>query len=243
MTITSIERQKNNETRYSIFVDGEFSFGLSGTDVLFYKLREGDDIDEKTLDYLKNEVEFIKARDSAIRYIGYRMRSEWEVVNKLRLSGYDGGTISKVIELIKSHGYIDDIKYCLAFINEKMKLNGFGKIRIAHELQKRGVSKENIEKAYLSFAESLEENSGTSLKDIELEKASEALRKKYGDSIREPEQRKKAYDFLARRGFPSSVIHQCLKPKRTPKPASTASSSGSSKSQTRAKRQQEPPQH
>lgn len=211
MIITSIERQRNNENRYSIFIDGEFSFGLSGTDVLFYKLKEGSVIDEKTLDYLKNEVEFIKARDCAIRYIGYRMRSEREVINKLRQNGYGENTIQKVIDLVKRYDYLDDTKYCLAYINEKMKLKGFGKIRITHELQQRGVSKEDIENAYLLLEQKLEESSEPSLKEMELEQAVAAIRKKYGDIITEPKEKKKAYDFLARRGYSNSTICQCLK--------------------------------
>lgn len=211
MIITAIERQRKNENRYSIFIDGEFSFGLSGTDVLFYKLKEGSEIDEKTLDYLKNEVEFIKARDCAIRYIGYRMRSRQEVVNKLKSAGYGDDVTEKVIELIARYDYLDDIKYCTAYINEKMKLKGFGKVRITYELQQRGVSKENIDNAYYLLEKNLEESSGMSLKETELEQAVNALRKKYGDSLVEPKQKSKAYNFLARRGFSESIIYECLK--------------------------------
>lgn len=211
MIITSIERQKNNENRYSIFIDGKFSFGLSGEDVLFYKLAEGGEIDEKTLDFLKNEIEFTKARDCAVRHIGCRMRSEREVACKLRSGGYDEGTIEKIITLLKGHDYLNDIKFCLAYINEKTKLNGFGKIRITYDLQQRGVSKDDINNAYLLFEQGLEKEQNVSLPEMELEQASKALRKKYGGNITEPKEKKQAYDFLARRGFSNDTICKCLR--------------------------------
>ena len=37
MIVTSIEQQKKDKSRYSVFIDGEFAFGLIMDDILILK--------------------------------------------------------------------------------------------------------------------------------------------------------------------------------------------------------------
>ena len=41
MIITDIQRQKHNDKRFSVFVDGEYTFSVSDVDLLYYKLKVG----------------------------------------------------------------------------------------------------------------------------------------------------------------------------------------------------------
>ena len=76
MTVTRIEQQKKNKSRYSVYIDGEFAFGLIMEDILYFKLKEGEEIPTATYEYIMDTTLYIKAQDAAIRYLGYKMRTE-----------------------------------------------------------------------------------------------------------------------------------------------------------------------
>lgn len=49
MTVTRIEQQKKNKSRYSVYIDGEFAFGLIMEDILYFKLKESEEITDGNL--------------------------------------------------------------------------------------------------------------------------------------------------------------------------------------------------
>jgi regulatory protein len=117
MTITKIERQKKNNKRYSIFIDGKFKFGMSGEDVLFYRLKEDMDISEKEYDNILENVIYQEAKGRAARYLGYGPRTEKEMRNKLSTYDYPENIIDKVIELLQRYDYINDLNYARKYIS------------------------------------------------------------------------------------------------------------------------------
>ena len=62
MTVTRIEQQKKNKSRYSVYIDGEFAFGLIMEDILYFKLKEGEEIPTATYEYIMDTTLYIKAR-------------------------------------------------------------------------------------------------------------------------------------------------------------------------------------
>ena len=44
MVVTSIEPQKKNPERYNVFIDGNFAFGLIMEDILYFKIKEDNEI-------------------------------------------------------------------------------------------------------------------------------------------------------------------------------------------------------
>ena len=61
MTVTKIEQQKKDKSRYSVYIDGEFAFGLIMEDILYFKLREGQEISDETYEYIMDTTLYIKA--------------------------------------------------------------------------------------------------------------------------------------------------------------------------------------
>ena len=41
MLVTAITQQKKDETKYNVFIDGEYVFALPMQDILYFKLKEG----------------------------------------------------------------------------------------------------------------------------------------------------------------------------------------------------------
>jgi len=207
MLITDIARQVKNQNRYSVFIDNKFAFGVSGADLLYYKLEIGKEISSELYEKLLNDIEFTKARDCAVRYLGYAPHSRKEVLNKLESKEFSQASIQQVIELLTKNGYIDDIAFAVMFISHKSKINNFGKRKIVAHLIQKGVSKEDILAAYAQQSEQENEN--------EQAAAVRALEKKLrGKDLKlmaqDPKIMNRFMSFLARRGFSYDVIKQAM---------------------------------
>ena len=74
MIVTEIKQQKKDKSRYSVYIDGEFAFGLIMDDILYFKLKEGEEIPEEKYRYIMDTTVYIKAQDAAVSYLGYKMR-------------------------------------------------------------------------------------------------------------------------------------------------------------------------
>ena len=49
MLITAITQQKRDPSRYNIFIDGVYAFALPMQDILYFKLKEGQEAAEETI--------------------------------------------------------------------------------------------------------------------------------------------------------------------------------------------------
>jgi regulatory protein len=201
MKITKIEQQKHNEHRFSVFIDDRFAFGLTGTDVLYYKLEEGIELSPEKYNYIIEESVFSKARDKAVKFLSYRARSRKELYDKLLSAENDFSEeiIDRVIELMEKYGYIDDLKFAQSFIRDKRNLRGCGEIRIRHELKEKGVRGDIIESA---FAELPTDETAAALKLLE-------KKYKFGN-FTDQNEKKKAYGFLLRKGYSYEIIHAAM---------------------------------
>ena len=78
MRITAITQQKRDPSRYNIFIDGEYAFALPMQDILYFKLKEGQEAAEETIAFIRKNLIYIKAQDTALRFLGYKMRTVQE---------------------------------------------------------------------------------------------------------------------------------------------------------------------
>lgn len=200
MIITKIEKQKNNEKRYSIFLDYEFAFGIDEIDLLYFKLKENEELSEEKYKYIFNNILLKKAKDKALKYLSYKMRSEKQVKEKLLEDDFPQIIINKVINTLKKYNYINDDIFAKAFIKDKINLKGYGIFKITYELKMLGISEEIFNK-YLEDENFFNEE----------EKAIELLEKKIKriDYI-DFKERQKLYAYLARRGFSFETINKAL---------------------------------
>ncbi len=197
--ITAITQQVHQPERYSVFIDGEFAFGLIMQDIVYFKLKEGEEIAQEKYDYIKNELVYIKAQDTALYYIGYKMRTETEVRKKLIEKNFTEDIIERVVEFLKRYNYVDDEKYCSSYIKERLRCNPKGKYALKMELKQRGV-KESI------ICRALEQS------DIdEFGDAVKLLEKRCYDlgDIDEKE-KKRLIVFLQRRGYSYDIIKEAF---------------------------------
>ncbi|MBE6012935.1 MAG: hypothetical protein E7234_10320 [Lachnospiraceae bacterium] len=196
MTITKIERQKKNNKRYSIFIDGKFKFGMSGEDVLFYRLREGMDISEKEYDNILENVIYQEAKGRAARYLGYGPRTEKEMRNKLSTYDYPENIIDKVIELLQRYDYINDLNYARKYISDKTKYKYQGAYKIKYDLKLKGISGEIIDEAF------------SEADYMPLDNIIKTISKKLSRDDYDEKDKQKVYNYLVRKGFSYNDINQ-----------------------------------
>ena len=147
MLVTEIRPQKRDETRYNIFIDGEYAFALPMQDILYFKLKEGCETTEETVEYIRRNLIYIKAQDTALHYIGYKMRTEQEIYRKLQEKEYTEDVIAEVMEFLRKYGYVDDREYCEKYIRERLRLRPKSGYALRMELRQRGVAEKTIEEA------------------------------------------------------------------------------------------------
>lgn len=133
------------------------------------------------------------AFEAATFLLNYRAQSEKELRTKLSRKGYGEEEIEKALEKCRYYRYIDD-ETLAADLMENFRQNKlYGSRYIRQKLRERGLPADVV----LSAEE-------------EREKAAEALRRKYKAPPKDPADRRRAYGFLARRGFSQDAISFAL---------------------------------
>ncbi|WP_058485406.1 RecX family transcriptional regulator [Defluviitalea phaphyphila] len=200
MKITKIEKQKNNKNRWSIFIDGEFSFGVDAEELYMFKLYEGKNINKKELIQIIKEKDYNKAKNIALNFLSYRPRSEKEIRNKLASKEYDEAIIEKVIDFLKKYDYVNDEKFAINYVKYYTHTKILGKKKIEYDLKQKGIKQKIIENV---------------LNNIELDELNNALKlieKKcpLKENI-DQKKKQKIYQFLLRKGFSYDVIKKAFK--------------------------------
>ena len=143
-TITSLEQQKNDKTRCSVYLDGVFYCGLKIEVAVKYRLKPGMTIEKSELDAIQLENEKVQATERAMNHLSATMKTCRQMRDFLNSKGYTQAVADYVIDKLEGYGYIDDYAYCRAYVNS---VSGKGKTAIRAALIKRGAQREAIDAA------------------------------------------------------------------------------------------------
>lgn len=100
-------------------------------------------------------MDYIFAKEKAIKYIGISKKTEYEVSKKLKSLGVDSLTISKVIDYLNELGYLDDVDYVRSYIRQNVKMLKYSKYELRQKLLQKGVKASIID---LEFENNLPES-------------------------------------------------------------------------------------
>lgn len=140
-----------------------------------------------------------KLLQKVYRLLSFRDRSEKEIRDFLKKKTEN---IDEIIEELKEQRFIDDEKFAKAWVESRRRSKKKGAIAIKQELWQKGIDRETIDSIMYQVS---------SIKGEE-EVAEEALEKKLRlwRNLSGMELRKKATDFLMRRGFEYEVAKQVV---------------------------------
>jgi len=194
MKVTAIKQQVKQKDRYSIFVDGKYSFSLSEGALLDNQLNIGQELDDRQLKELKRQSADDKVYNLALRYVAIRMRSEWEIHSYLERKKVSPALVNTILNRLSDYGYVDDKKFAEAWVNNRRLLRPTSLRKLQQELRTKRVSSEVIEQVLAGG----ETDELAVLRDLVAKK-----RARYPNRL-------KFMQYLARQGFGYSDIKAVL---------------------------------
>jgi len=197
--ITALEPQKKNKRRVSVFLDGNFLFGLSNDTVGALGLHVGQEVDRNYLDRIALEEQSYEARQYAFLLLSYKARTSSELKQRLTRKGFSPDIVAATLQRLTELKMVDDAGFARRFTEDRITIGHKGKWRVRGELLKRGVAKEHIEDALATAPDE--------------KAAAREVAEKYLSRNRglEPDVlKRRLYAFLARRGFSPDTIRGVL---------------------------------
>lgn len=196
MKVTDIRQQVKTAGRYSIYVDGKFSFGLGESSLMNSGLRIGRELTTQELNNFKETAKSDKAYYQALSLIARRPRSEWEIREYLMRKDYDSDSINNIVKRLYDSHWLNDREFAQKWVDNRRLLKATSKRRLFQELKAKRVSDEII-------AGVLSED-----KTDEITVLRELISRKQKQSRYQDEQKLMAY--LVRQGFNYSDIKSTL---------------------------------
>lgn len=144
MKITDIKQQVKRQGRYSIFVEGKYSFSLSEPELMKSGIRIGRDYTEEELEELQNTALLDKAYMRTLDLLSRRARSEWELRDYLKRKDYDSPTADIILNKLSDKGYVDDYKFAKSWVETRHLLKSVSRRKLWQELKQKHISDDII---------------------------------------------------------------------------------------------------
>lgn len=197
MKITKIVQQQKRQNRYSVFVEGKYSFSLSETALLESRLNSGQELTAEQVAEYKQLSADDKLYARALNYVALRPRSTWEVEFYLKRKDAPLPLIEQITNKLQNLGLLDDRKFAESFVHDRRLLRSSSTRKIKLELQKKHIASEIIEQVLTED----ETDERAMLKAV-------IIRKKQQSKYRDDEL--KLMQYLARQGFSYGDIKSVL---------------------------------
>jgi regulatory protein len=202
--ITAITYQKRDKTRASIFLDGEFAFGVFVITAERFSLRKGIELTVEQISEIERYDLAHKARRIAERAINRRRRSEFEIRKKLHDEDISDEIIEETVASLIHAGLINDSDFASAYIHDKLIAKSYSVRRLTADLKKLGIAKPIIESAI----------NEAGLNETEESRALYTAEKKWQQILRRESDQKKRHQkliaFLSSRGFTYDIIKRTV---------------------------------
>lgn len=188
--ITALKAQKRNVQRVSVYLDGEYAFGL--TRITAAWLAVGQELSDEKIAQLRADDASESAYQQALRLLDKRPRSESEVRRNLVQHGISDDVIQEVLQRLKRSGLVNDAQFASLWVENRREFRPRSRKALAYEMRQKGISRDAIDQALHEISEQDEE-------EFAYQAAGKQARKY--TNLDWPEFRQKMAGFLARRGF------------------------------------------
>jgi regulatory protein len=197
MKITKITQQVKQTGRYSIFLDGVYSFSLSETALLESKLVSGQELTKELVDTYKQLSNEDKLYQRTLNYVALRPHTTWEIEQYLRRKGSPAPLIEQITNKLTQLGLLDDAKFAAAFVHDRQLFHPTSRRKMMLELRKKHVNDDIVREV---LANEAGDDQTALLAIIE----SKRKQTKYQDDL-------KLMQYLARQGFSYDIIKSALR--------------------------------
>lgn len=115
---------------------------------------------------------------------------------KILKAGFSADETRQMLDYLVANKYIDDVRYARAYVSDKIRFSGWGRMKAFMGLRAKGMAESVIDEAF--------KNINSADYAVALEKA--LVAKARSLNLREVKDRQKLYRHLASRGFESAMI-------------------------------------
>lgn len=197
--ISSIQPQKKNKDRYSIFIGDQFLIGVSEETLLQFDLCKGLEMTPLLYRKIQDAEDRGSVRSYCIKMLGRRAHSRKELKRKALKKDFVPEVVEDVLYELEKKGYIDDREFAEKFAADKVRLNKWGPRKIKAALLEKGVDGHT---ASASIARAFDDIETSNLiLNLVLKNKKRFLRE--ADKFK---RKKKIFDYLSRKGFSYDVI-------------------------------------
>lgn len=190
--ITALIFQKRNAQRVSVHLDGRFAFGLTAIEAA--RLRLGQFLSAQEVDTLQERDAEERAYERALHLLSYRPRSVAELLQRLGRADFPATAVEAALARLERVGLVDDRAFARYWVENREAFRPRGRGVLRWELRQKGVADQIIDEVLASLDEAA---------------AASRLAWKRGPRLRHLDEvtfRRRLSAYLARRGFPYSII-------------------------------------
>ncbi len=197
--ITGLQFQKHTAERVNVYLDEEFAFGLTAVEAAHLRVGQYlDDADVARLTALDAEQQ---AYDKAVRFLGYRPRSQAEVRTHLAQAGVDEAVIERAVARLVERGYLDDTEFARFWVENRAQFRPRSAQALRQELRQKGLDRATIETAVAGLDAAASAYEAGRPRALRLA----------GLASNDPAAfRRKLSDFLLRRGFDYATVREVV---------------------------------
>lgn len=194
--VTALKVQKHHPNRINVYLDDEFSFGLSRITAAW--LQVGQELSPGKIARLKAQDEREVAYMKALRFLDYRPRSRAEVRRNLEKHSIPREVINDVFKRLERSGLVNDERFAQDWVKNRSEFRPRSRRALAYELRQRGLADSAIKKALEGINEPA----------LAYRAALKQARRYKELPMRDF--RNKLGSFLARRGFSYDIIKEVV---------------------------------
>lgn len=203
MTITKIERQKNDRGRFSVFVDEVYAFSVSEDIYARFVLYTGQSLSEEERTAIEKAEAEASVKRTALRYRSFRPRSRHDVADYLKKKGFAPAAVDIGLAFLDAQKLLDDAEYARMFIRDRMRLKPVGRTTMKQLLYRKGIDRDLTDRVIMEVFPP----------DAEPAAALKEAEKKWKRIAKLPElvRKKRLYDHLVRRGYEPGLAITIIK--------------------------------
>lgn len=189
---------KKEGQHYLIYLSDEETLTLKESVFVRHNLYKGKDVDEEDVAAIAFDSARQEGIDLALKKLTNR-KTEQEIRELLIDAKLSEQVIDEVVAYLSEYGFLDDEAYALLFSRDKRNINGYGPVKIAYALRRKGIDDECI-------ARGLEEYTTDSEKEL----IQSIVEKKYLRGGELNKSWEKIVRFLLSRGFHYDAVKDVL---------------------------------
>jgi regulatory protein len=196
--ITAITTGRSREKKLKITMEDGPTLSLLADVALQQGLTVGQELSASQVQQLAADDRRQRCYNAAVRFLGYRPRSQAEIRQRLARHGYDSQSIDSTLARLKRQGLVDDAAFARFWKESRQSFSPRSRRLTGLELRRKGLDNHTIESV---------------LGDVD--DAEAAYRAAQGKARRMSatdydEFRRRLGDYLRRRGFDYDVINKTV---------------------------------